>query len=735
MVRPALRAPLPWLALAATLAACGAASRDAVRTCQLPSDCDAGSSCVQGACQASAAPVAAFTVPDGLVSHRLVALTSTSHDPDAGQALTAHAWTVTPLDGACEPDLEGAATPTLQLAFWCAGSYQVSLTVTDSTGVASPPATRTVVVAAAANPPTVTATAALAVDHACAGAPLQCGLATPVALSASGHSPLGQALGYQWVALPPDPSRAPAAQLFSPSSLSQAPTLDLRTDGGPLSGSWRLRVRVTDPQGYLAQALVPLTVHNRPPTIAVPPLSVDHQWQSGSYRVAAAVALPVSDPDGDPVTTSALLEEPAGSGCAAGFEVGADGEGFLSLACPSGAGLMAAGRRLQLGVLDVNGAAASADLAVEVRNRIPVLRPTAGAGVTALAVDHQVGACPDGLGRCFQATAVAPFVAEDPDGDPVASITLSPSVEASRSSSSAEVSTSTPGGAVRFSTPVAKPLEFRSASGASGFRITATATDTFGASLPIELPVVILNRPPTVSAPVAAAAVAHRFDAAARSYQADATLSAFFDPDGDPLVAVAGAEGDDCGAISLSELGVASVACRRAAPPGAPYPLLAGFAGGHQVVAAVSDGWDGASATTALTVSNQPPTVPAFDGSAESCACVCSQWEVGAPTICAVEPRWVTDLTGVPLPARPLDADGDLLIASFSPSAGLGAASVVEPPDACTTTFSAAAVPFSVQVTVNDGVSQATGTWKINAVVCGKAGQICTTPRPKVQVR
>jgi PKD repeat protein len=626
-------------------------------------------------------------------------------------------------------DLEGAATQAPELAFWCAGSYQVSLTVTDSTGVASLPATRTLVVTAAANPPTVTASAALAVDHACAGSPLQCGLAAPVAISASGHSPLGLALGYQWVALPPDPTRAPATQLFSPSSASQAPTLDLRTDGGPLSGSWRLRVRVTDPQGYLAQALVPLTVHNRPPAIAVPPLSVDHQWQSGSYRVAAAVALPVSDPDGDPLTTSALLEEPRERSPP---EVGAGREGSSRWPAPA-AGLMAPDLA-QLGVLRQRPAA-SADLAVEVRNRVPVLRPTAGAGVTALAVDHQVGACPDGLGRCFLATAVAPFVAEDPDGDPVASITLSPSVEASRSSSGAEVITSTPGGAVRFSTPVAKPLEFRSASGAGGFRIMATATDTFGASLPIELPVVILNRPPTVSAPVSAAAVAHRFDAAARSYQADATLSAFFDPDGDPMAAVAGAEGDDCGAISLSELGVASVACRRTAPPGATYPLLAGFAGSHQVVAAVSDGWESATATTALTVSNQPPSVPAFDGSAESCACVCTQWEVGAPTVCAVEPRWVTDLTGVPFPARPLDADGDLLIASFSPSAGLGAASVVEPPDACTTTFSAASVPFSVQVTVNDGVSQATGTWKINAVVCGKAGQVCTTPRPKVQVR
>lgn len=732
MVRSVSRAPLPWLALAATLAACGASSRDAVRTCQLPTDCDAGTSCVQGACQVSTAPVAAFTVPEGLVTHRLVGLASTSHDPDAGQVLTSHAWTVVPQDGACEAEVEGEATANPQLAFWCAGSYQITLVVTDSTGVASIPATRTVVVAATASPPTVAVIAALPVDHACAGSPLQCGLTAPVALSASGHSPLGQALSYQWVALPPDPSRAPATPLFTPSSSSQAPTFDLRTQGGPLSGAWRLRVRVTDSQGFLAQAMVPLTVNNRPPVIAVPPLSVDHLWQAGSYRVSAAVPLPVSDPDGDPLTTSALLDEPAGSGCAAAFEVGLGGDGHLSLSCPSGAGLMAAGRRLHLGVLDANGASASEDLTIEVRNRVPVLRPTAGADVTALAIDHEVGACPSAVGRCFTATAVAPFVAEDPDGDPVASITLSPSVEASRTSSSAEVITSTPGGAVRFSTPVEKPLEFRAVSGAGGFRILATATDGFGASLPIELPVVVGNRPPVVTSPVTAATVSHRFDLASRTYLADATLSGFVDPDGDPLTAAPGAEGDDCGTITLSDLGVASVACRRTTPLTATYPVLAGFTGGHQVVAAVSDGWEGAVAPTALTVTNRPPTVPAFDGSAESCACVCSRWEVETPTLCAVEPRWEADRSHVPFPTHPADDDGDLLLATFSPAAGLDAAAVLAPPESCSTSFTATTLPVSVQVTVTDGASQANATWRVNAVFCAKTGQVCSTPRPRV---
>lgn len=722
---------LPFLALLAALAGCGASSRDTVRTCLLPTDCDPGSSCVQGACQASTPPVADFTVPAGLLTHRAVTLASTAHDPDPGHTLATQAWTVEPALGGCAPDLEGEDTATLQLIFWCAGTYQVTLTVTDSTGLAGAPATRTLAVAALTDPPSVTATGALAVDHACAGAPLQCGLASPAALSATGHSPTGAALTYRWTALPPDPSRAGATPVFTPSATSAAPSLDLRTAGGALSGAWTVRVRVTDPQGNLAQALVPLTVNNRPPSIAAPPLSLDHRYEGGAYRVDATLSLPMSDPDGDPLEASATLVEPAGSGCDAAFDLVSPGAGALSLACPAGAGLMGSGRLLRLAARDVNGASATAELPVQVLNRVPVLQPAAGAGVTELALDHAVGPCPLGAGRCFQVTSTNPFAAVDPDGDPVASITLLPTVDPARTASVAEVGSGSGAGSVRFSTPVERPAEFRSAAGASGFRVTATATDGFGASLPVELPVRVLNRAPVAAFLVPAATVAHRYEALASAYLADATLSSFSDPDGDPLADAGSGDGADCADVTISPDGVATVTCRHSVPYAATYPTLAGFPGDHPVAAAVSDGWESASATTTVTITNRPPTVPAYTGAAESCACICASWEVDAPTICAVEPRWKADLTNVPFPSRPADADGDLLAATFSPATGLGAATVVATPDACTTTFSGLSVPVTVEVTVNDGVSQATASWTINRVICSKEGAVCTNPRPR----
>ncbi len=708
------------------LAGCGAASRDAVLSCSAPADCGAGAFCVQGACQASSPPVADFTPPPDLTTNRSVSVTATARDPDGGDAVAAWAWSITPVSAPCAADADVADAATLQAVFWCAGSYELTLVVTDTTGLESAPVRRTVAVTALPDAPSVTVGPPIAVEHRCAGAPLRCEPEQPIALAADGQSPLGGALTYRWTVLPPDASRAGATALLSPSATARNPALILSTDGGPISGAWRLRARVEDASGHLAQATQLVTVGNRPPVIDGTPLSLDHQFQGGAYLAGGTLAVPVVDPDGDPLQVGAELLEPAWSGCTSSLSGVAGASGTFALSCPTPAGLQAA-RLLRATAADVNGAAASARVALEIRNRLPVIRlKDAAAGLTGLELDHSVGPCPGGGGACFQVTGESPFLAEDPDGDPVTAVTLLPSVEPSRGASLAEVSGSA---AFRFSTPVDRPAEFRAPDGTSGFTLSATAADPFGASAPAApLAVRIRNRPPVVKTAAPAVTVGHRFDAAASQYQAVAQLALFEDPDGDPLLGAGSAGDESCKAVSLAA-GQASVSCSRTFLPGAGgYPTLAGFAGDHQIRVLAADGWDSTGAVSTLTIGNTPPTLPPFTGAIEACYCSCAMWDGEFPNLCADIPVWAADPDHATFAVGPADLDGDPLAATFSSSAAVTPATWVGAPDACAATISSATFPVSVAVTVNDGVSQASATWTATAVVCAKAGQRCTTP-------
>jgi hypothetical protein len=726
---PGLLVTLFVAALTAALSACGATTRDTVLGCTVSTDCGPAALCVQGACQASSRPVVDFALPASLSTNRAVAVTATVQDPDPGDSVAAWSWTITRQVAACEADADVADAATLQAVFWCAGTYQVSLVVTDSTGVESEPLRRTVTVTALPDAPVLTAGAAGAVDHRCAGTPLRCELAQPVALTADGQSPLGGSLTYQWTVIPPDPSRAGATARLAPSAASRLATLTIETDGGPISGAWRLRVRAQDESGNLAQATQLVTVGNRPPGIDDTPLALDHRYEAGAYRADGALAVPVSDPDGDPIDLGLELLEPAGSGCSAGLSGLAGASGTFSLSCPGPSGLLASGRALRATASDVNGATASVLVELQVRNRLPVLQLAAGVAPGGLEVDHSVGPCPGGSGLCFLASGASPFVPFDADGDPVTAVTLVPGVEADRTASSGQIDSD---GAFWFSTPVARPAEFRAAGGASGFWLTATASDPFGASAPAEpLAVRILNRPPALLAPSPAVTVGHRFDLGTLQYQASAQLAVFADPDGDPLLD-AGSTGDgSCAAFSLAA-GVVSVDCRRTFAPASGYPTLSGFAGAHSLVARVTDGWEAAASGTALTITSTPPTVPSYTGAIEACLCKCLRWDPEVPGVCNDVPIWVADGKNAVFPVQPDDADGDLLAATFTvtpPStATVTPGSAIAIPGACRATLSSTTFPVSVQVTVNDGVSQATGTWTATRVTCARAGDTCDLP-------
>jgi hypothetical protein len=280
----------------------------------------------------------------------------------------------------------------------------------------------------------------------------------------------------------------------------------------------------------------------------------------------------------------------------------------------------------------------------------------------------------------------------------------------------------------RFSTPTSRPAEFRAASGASGFTVSATAADPFGASAPAApLAVRILNRPPVLVTPVASAVVGHRYDATAFAYLATAPLATFVDPDGDPLTD-GGSTGDlGCAQFSFDAAGGASVSCQQPYHPGSgTYPTLAAFATTHRLRAVASDGWATAAAATELTIQSTPPSVPSYTGAVESCVCYCPSWEPEFPDRCAEAPYYVPNTKSFTFAQRPADADGDPLAVTFTSAATVSPASTVGLPQACAARLTNPSLPAVVQVTVNDGVSQATGTWTATGVSCSRTGQVCT---------
>lgn len=727
--------PLVLPLLVTALAGCGPATRDAVLECAVDPDCGPAARCVEGACQASTPPLADFTLPATLSTHRLVSVTAQVSDPDANEAVSSWSWTVTRLTAGCDADVDAADAAALEVAFWCAGTYEVALVVTDAVGAASAPVRRTATVTALEGAPSVLAGPPVTVDHQCGGVPLRCELARPVALDADGLAPLGGPLTYRWTALPPDASRAGAVASLTHDPAVGAAVLELGTDGGPISGAWRLRVRAEDAHGNLAQAIQVVTVGNRAPAIDATALSLDHRYD-GAYRVEGPLAVPVSDPDGDPVELGLALQEPAGTGCTARLDGASGSGGTLALACPTPTGLLAAGRALVASATDVNGSAVSAAVPVQVRNRLPELRPSAGAGVTTLELDHSVGPCPDGSGPCFLVSGENPFTATDPDGDPVTAVTLVPGVDAGRPASFGEALPGAGGGAFRFGTRVAFPGEFRAADGASGFWLTATASDPFGASAPAQpaLAIRVLNRAPVATLAPATVTTGHRYDAGVHTYTATAVVAGFTDPDGDPLVPAPGGGDPSCPTFTLAG-GQVSVACSLPfTVTAATYPTLAALVGTHSLTPGVSDGWATTGHATTLQVQNRPPTVADYDGVVESCTCKCLQWEPELPGVCNDLPVWVVDASKATFPIRAADADGDPINLAYGLWPGSPAGQSVSPgitnglPEVCAASFSASTFPVIVDVTVNDGVSSASAIWIARAVTCSRAGETCTLP-------
>jgi PKD repeat protein len=725
MTAPRARRSAPALVvLASLLAACGGpspASR-ALAACTVDADCGTGAYCFQGTCRGSAAPVADFTPPPTVYAAQGQLLQAVVTDADPADAVASYAWTVTPVTGGCAADPATGDAAALHVVFWCAGTYEVTLVATDSRGTPSAPRTRTVTALQGAGLPTVAASAPAEVAHRCAGTPLTCALETKAALTATAADPAGQPLTYEWTAVAPDALRAEAATvIFEPSAADPAPALRIETAGGPISGDWKLRVRVRDSEGFLAQDEVVLRVGNRAPVIATAPAALDHRYVGGVYRATGVLSVAVADPDGDPVTTTLATAEPAGSGCSAAF---VPATGAFDLACPQPGQLVGGvARTLAVAASDANGAAVAADVPIEIRNNPPVVQPAASAAMTELALDHGVTACPTTSGSCFVVQGTQPFVASDPDGDPISDVELSALVAADRPSSVGEVGAGSPA-TFRFTTPVSKPAEFRAASGASGFVLRGVARDPFGPSAGADLAIRINDRPPVLRTRVAATSLVHAYDLATGAWRGTADLSIFDDPDGDPLSAAPSAGDAACSAFDVAS-GTVRVTCSAAyALSTGGLPPLAAFLGNHLVVARASDGWSTAEAAATVTVTNRAPTATPFSGTVTSCICACAKWNYAGDT-CVSGWKEAVNTGGAELPVQVSDLDGDPLRVTVSPATFVVTPVRTALPGSTNAMLSGASYPASYTVTITDGDKSVTTTSTVTGVTCPTAGTPC----------
>jgi hypothetical protein len=414
---------------------------------------------------------------------------------------------------------------------------------------------------------------------------------------------------------------------FDPSNDVAAPAARIRTPGTAISGSWNVRVLVTDASGLVGRAAAPIVVKNRPPVVSGT-LAPNHTFDGTAYTVDAVLSPEVTDPDGDPVAVGVQLVESAPNGCAKQVEPVPPGGARLRLSCPNPLELIGSiGWSLAVDATDANGASTSNALPIAIVNRKPTLTLPGGAPVPAVrTLPHHVGPCAQGTGDCFLGGEDDPLVPFDPDGDPMRPVDYQPAKSNTQPDSYVRSWTSGDGAShYEVGTPLAKPLQFRLQGGSSQFQVTATVADPWTNSDPVQFDLAFENRPPNLILS-GNGVIPHEYSAGA--YRASASVGQVFDPDGDPVhVDVAGDTMCRSGAVTSGAL---DVSCSLAYTPVAGQAQTLGtFVGDHTVSLGASDPWDTTQGSMNLTVANQAPVVTgsqsfSFDG----CACVCTHYDL-----------------------------------------------------------------------------------------------------------
>lgn len=410
------------LFIASGLAACASPASPSIAACQSNEGCPAGARCIASACVENSAPTARFTVNGALQAGAEVALDATSSsDPDEGDSIVEYAWTVTKTAAECDAPTVASKTQQVTVVFVCAGTYEVSLSVTDEMQAGSAPSKTPVVVTGRTGPVLVEAGPAQTVEHTCGGTPLECRPASAIQLSATLPNPSFQ--NVRWTVVPP-PGRevgngSGRTVTFLPGPNVRDPTVEVKTDGVAISGDWSFRVEVVNGDSVLDSAVTRVSINNRAPTIGggPPAAGFNHQFvvTNQSYSAAGSFPVQIVDPDGDAVTTR-LTYQHTGDGEAtfSAWPLPAEGTpsqiGFDVGALRS-AELIADGIQRTVVVLttDVNGGTGSATFPVVIENRPPV---------RALAAETLAFHSFDAQSYLYTST---PRIGRwtDPDGDPV----------------------------------------------------------------------------------------------------------------------------------------------------------------------------------------------------------------------------------------------------------------------------------------------------------------------------
>jgi hypothetical protein len=414
--------------LAALLAGCG--DLPTPRTCSSGATCSAGSWCRSGQCVANAPPEALIEVPPSAGSNRPVTFRGGgSHDIDPGDSVTSWAWKTSAPAGTtgCEPLPATGSGADFTVVFPCGGDHDLSLTVTDSLGLAGAERTVRVHVEATLDPPALFVAPDLSVDHLCSGAPLSCtpwnGISSSIGLSATGIAPPGATFTFRWsVELPPQlASQPPPRVTFTPDETAAEPKVLIETAGTAIAGRYTFAVAATDSRGMVAVGRQRVDVGNRPPVVSGGgAIALSHAYEAATRSFVAAGNTPATtwtDPDGDPVGLVGFSSSRSGDGGNV-FDVQGQGDhARLTVVVPytrPGDAAFLLGpdvrRHVDLVVADVNGARGAAGWDVTISNRAPRL----ATAVTSVSVDHSFESAAQ---RYAAQAALSSWV--DDDGDPI----------------------------------------------------------------------------------------------------------------------------------------------------------------------------------------------------------------------------------------------------------------------------------------------------------------------------
>jgi hypothetical protein len=421
---PRPRAGYVALAAAITvLAACGSKSSSPHR-CATSAECPADTRCVASACVANAPPIAEVALPEGpLVANVLLSFdASSSHDPDADDAIASYAWTFragpeTP----CAAPVVAGTQPVATVRFGCAGHYEGDLTVMDQLGAV---ATKTFSVDALdySGVAMVTAGPDVAVSHRCTSLPTRCTATRDVQLSAATQGLAADGVTFRWsVEPPPDrPLDANRRVRFTPGDDVASPLVSIETDGQAISGDWVFRVEVRDAAGVIGAAATRVSVGNEPPIVTKIIDIPQHGFASGLFTASGEVPFTISDPDGDAFVGPSVEWRHAGDGdgtfagelrsnpsrvtfsISVPYTIRADAQHLIG-----GAGLE---RTIVFTFSDVNGAQATETWPIVVGNR----EPSVVSSSVPATVDHWY----DAAASAYRAAA-AHSTWLDPDGDPL----------------------------------------------------------------------------------------------------------------------------------------------------------------------------------------------------------------------------------------------------------------------------------------------------------------------------